>query len=107
MAKSLEALGEQYFFLKLNLEEMLSKCESDSEREELNIRFAASRRSFNKALNAVFIENSAAVKELREGLEANTKEIKEAFERRKKIAKILELITTGVDIGKSLVKLGE
>ncbi len=107
MGKSLEAIGEQYFFLKLNLEDMMTRCENDTEREDLNTNFVASRRSFNKAIDIVLSENSAEVKRLREGLEANTREIKESFERRKKMVKVLETITGGVELGKSLVKLGQ
>jgi molybdopterin converting factor small subunit len=107
MDKSIDILGEQYFYLKLHLDEMVAKAADQQEADELVKKYKASRRSFNEAINRIFSENNGEVKALKTALKDNTKQIKQAWENDQEIADILDVITVGVELGKDLVKLGQ
>lgn len=107
MDKSIEILGEEYFYLKLHLDEMVAKAANQQEADDLVRKYKKSRRSFNEAINLTFHENDAEVKALKTALKDNTKQIKEAWENDQEIADILDVITAGVELGRDLVRLGQ
>jgi len=104
--KSLEALGEQYFFLKEHYEDLKAKCEPGAQRKELKTRFDTSEENFEKAINLILDAGNTTVKSLTNKLKANTKKIKEALEEDEEAVAILETITIGVQLGGDLIALG-
>lgn len=102
---AVDILGEQYFYLKIHLEELAEKCTKQEDLDALAESYKTSRKNFNKAINRIFDENTEEFKSLKDKLEENMEAIKQSLKDEEKIVKILDTIAAGVDFGSSLVRL--
>ncbi len=103
---SLKTLTDQYFLLDCNFNKLFSACQTDEQRNQLRAAYVNSRDNFWEARNRVFQENDPLVKRLIVDLKAAQKEIEKSLQNLQNIVKILQVITTAVHLGSSLITLG-
>jgi len=105
MSDALSALEALYVFLTSNLSALQGACPADPEKSQLMSLYVAARINYWKGIDATFHDDDPAVASLVAQMNAQQKTITDEVAALSDVAKILNDITTAVQIGKKLVDL--
>ena len=102
---ALAALLAQKVQLEDNLFKLQAACTSDAQRQNIAASYHTAVTQYENALNLKLIQNNAAVLQNIAAITAVQRQIQDAIDQANAIANILNKITTGIQIGTSILKL--
>ncbi|MDX6575161.1 MAG: hypothetical protein QOE96_1114 [Blastocatellia bacterium] len=106
MSESIKAISERYFYLKFNFSDLVARCETDAQENEVSQNFTDASDCFDRAISLKFSDNAADIKQLREDLEKNTQDLKNQMVADEQIVTILGTLTAGSNLAKDLTGKG-
>ena len=103
---TLRNLQKLYFFLDQNFEDLIAKCTSDDQRQQLRHDYVVARDSFVKARNLVFQDDDPIVKSIKGQFTSLQNQMVAMLAGEKEIVQILGVATDAVNLASRLLALG-
>jgi hypothetical protein len=103
---TLANLQNLYFFLDQNFDDLIAKCTTDDQRQQLRHDYVVARDAFVKARNSVFQDDDPMVKSLNDKLGAEQTQISGMLTGLQDITKLLAMLTSAVNLAGRLLTLG-
>lgn len=105
MSDALDALKENYFYLTDNMDDLLDRCQTAAQKQQLKADYQQATLSFYQARNKAFQDNDANITQTVTQLKAAQTSLQKMAQELADVAGILNAISTAVRIGTELASM--
>ena len=105
MSDALQSLENQYFYLTSHLSDLQAKYPAEPEKSKFMTQYVNSRRNYFNSINKIFHDDDPAIVSLCAQMKQQQSVIKKEVETMADVAKLLNDITTAVQVGAKLASL--
>src|SRR3974390_2145824 len=102
MSDALEALEENYFYLTDNLDDLLDRCQTVAQKQQLKADYQQATLSFYRARNKAFQDNDANITLTVTQLKAAQTSLQKMTQELADVTGVLNAISTAASIGTAL-----
>ena len=102
---ALSSLEDQYIFLTNHLDDYLTACKTDAERDSVTSNYVKSRRNYWNCINKIFHDDDPRVGAVVEQMGAAQKSLEGSLAQLDQIATVLNTIASAVKVGGDLAAL--
>jgi hypothetical protein len=105
VSDALQSLENQYFYLTSNLATLQAKYPNEPEKSQFMTQYVNSRRNYFNSINKIFHDDDPAIISLCKQMKQQQAVIKKEVDTMSDVAKLLNDITTAVQVGAKLASL--
>jgi len=105
VSEALQSLQDLYFYLTNNLATLQAKYSQEPQKSEFMTQYVAARRNFFNSINKVFHDDDPQIVTLCAQMKQQQATLKKEVDTMNDVAKVLNAITTAVQIGAKIASL--
>lgn len=104
-SESFNNLKAQYFFIDTHFDDLMARCQTEQDKQQLRDTYRDARGNFDKARTIAFQEDDALVQDLNTQLKQAQKKLESMIKGLDKIGAFISELATAVKVGTKLAEL--